>query len=60
MRAKTDRGKRSGRKMSDYETIDVLCDAVENLAELTRRQAAALAQLSATIENEKNVEEDNT
>lgn len=46
--------------MSDYETIDVLCDAVENLAELTRRQAAALAQLSATIENEKNVEEDNT
>nr|DAI49490.1 MAG TPA: hypothetical protein [Caudoviricetes sp.] len=42
--------------MSDYETIDVLCDAVENLAELTRRQAAVLEQLDAVVEN-KNKEE---
>ena len=46
--------------MSEYEAIDALCDTVENLTELTRRQAAALAQLSATIENERNAEEDDT
>lgn len=42
--------------MSDYETIDVLCDAVENLAELTRRQAAVLEQLGAVVENENKEE----
>lgn len=44
--------------MSVFETIDALCDTVKNLTELTRRQAAALVQLNASIENEKNVEED--